>query len=254
MTMLSVRQYVELFHLIFLRHLETKIEKTLYALKGGCNLRFYFKSIRYSEDIDFDVRTVAADTLKRKITKLLESQPLAETLHARGIEITGLNEAKQTDTTQRWKLQLRVVGSEMSIPTKIEFSRRGMTEDFSYEQVDLELIRIYNLPRILSNHYTRQAAISQKIYTLAGRTETQSRDVYDLDLLIDGSFGKNQLSKDALTQIDDAVSAAMSISHSDFMGQVVAYLPSEYQEHYKSPKAWDEMQLRVIEALQRSKS
>jgi predicted nucleotidyltransferase component of viral defense system len=27
-------------------------DKTLYALKGGCNLRFFFDSVRYSEDID----------------------------------------------------------------------------------------------------------------------------------------------------------------------------------------------------------
>ena len=52
---LSARQSIELFHLVFLRALVAKGEdKTLIALKGGCNLRFYFDSVRYSEDIDFD--------------------------------------------------------------------------------------------------------------------------------------------------------------------------------------------------------
>ena len=50
----TVRQVVEMFHLVFLRALVAKgDDKALFALKGGCNLRFYFGSLRYSEDIDF---------------------------------------------------------------------------------------------------------------------------------------------------------------------------------------------------------
>ena len=56
---IEVIQAVERFHLLFLSQLGTRVDKNLYGLKGGCNLRFYWKSIRYSQDIDFDVRTVA---------------------------------------------------------------------------------------------------------------------------------------------------------------------------------------------------
>ena len=31
-------------------------------VKGGCNLRFFFDSVRYSEDIDFDVAVIARET------------------------------------------------------------------------------------------------------------------------------------------------------------------------------------------------
>ena len=68
--MFSVKEYIEIFHLIFLRHLENKLDKTLYSLKGGCNLRFFFKSIRYSEDIDFDIQNINKETLRTKINKL----------------------------------------------------------------------------------------------------------------------------------------------------------------------------------------
>jgi len=52
---LSARQTIEMFHLVFLRALAAKGEdKSLFALKGGCNLRFFFQSVRYSEDIDID--------------------------------------------------------------------------------------------------------------------------------------------------------------------------------------------------------
>ena len=41
---------VELFHLLFLRQFNQQISGKLYAIKGGCNLRFFFDSIRYSEN------------------------------------------------------------------------------------------------------------------------------------------------------------------------------------------------------------
>jgi hypothetical protein len=46
----SARQHVEFFHLVFLRALVARGEdKGLFALKGGSNLRFFFRSVRYSE-------------------------------------------------------------------------------------------------------------------------------------------------------------------------------------------------------------
>ena len=50
----GVREYVELFHLLFLDQLGRKLDKRFYALKGGANLRFFARSLRYSEDIDLD--------------------------------------------------------------------------------------------------------------------------------------------------------------------------------------------------------
>src|SRR5213075_2252507 len=104
----SIRQNIELFHLAFLRALVAKGEdKALIALKGGCNLRFYFGSVRYSEDIDFDVVVIARDTLKNKVERLLRSPILVMPLKAKGIEFVESSAPKQTDTTQRWKLGLR---------------------------------------------------------------------------------------------------------------------------------------------------
>ncbi len=54
----NVMQYTEQFHLLFLSLLGRKIDKRFYALKGGCNLRFFLESFRYSEDMDLDVETV----------------------------------------------------------------------------------------------------------------------------------------------------------------------------------------------------
>ena len=53
--MLVPKAQVELFHLLFLRLFSAQIEPDFYAIKGGCNLRFFFESVRYSEDLDIDV-------------------------------------------------------------------------------------------------------------------------------------------------------------------------------------------------------
>ena len=45
----------EIFHFLFLQKLFEISDPFLYALKGGVNLRFFFNSPRYSEDMDIDV-------------------------------------------------------------------------------------------------------------------------------------------------------------------------------------------------------
>jgi len=44
-------QQREIFHLEFLRWFGRKADPKHYALKGGVNMRFFFGSIRYSEEI-----------------------------------------------------------------------------------------------------------------------------------------------------------------------------------------------------------
>ena len=40
------RQFVELFHLLFLDLLGRKLDKRFYVLKGGCNVRFFIRNCR----------------------------------------------------------------------------------------------------------------------------------------------------------------------------------------------------------------
>src|SRR3990167_8629599 len=99
--MQTIQTTIELFHLLFLRQLGEKLDKKLYALKGGCNLRFFCKSIRYSEDIDFDVAISSKTTLENKINKILYSKNFKQILQAKEIDISQINPSKQTETTQR---------------------------------------------------------------------------------------------------------------------------------------------------------
>src|SRR5437867_10646139 len=102
----NIRSYIELFHLLFIEQLSQKLDKRLYALKGGCNLRFFLGSIRYSQDIDLDVKTVRLATLQKTVNTILESPALETMLRTRSLEIAQMSEPKQTETTQRWKVQL----------------------------------------------------------------------------------------------------------------------------------------------------
>ena len=61
MKIYSPKATVELIHLVLLDLLGRKVDKKQYALKGGCNLRFFFKSIRYSDDMDLDCLLYTSD-------------------------------------------------------------------------------------------------------------------------------------------------------------------------------------------------
>ena len=67
MDSLNPKQSVEIFHLILLGDIGRKLDKQKWALKGGCNLRFFFRSPRYSDDMDLDVRGVPVDVLREKV-------------------------------------------------------------------------------------------------------------------------------------------------------------------------------------------
>ena len=240
---------VEKFHLLFLAQLGARVEKKLYALKGGCNLRFFFKSIRYSQDIDFDVRTIARETLRKNVNQILTGSGFKRILRSSKIELTQLSEPKQTDTTQRWKVHVRVEGSPADLPSRIEFSRRRFDEGVVFEAFDAEIARIHDLRPILASHYGLEAAFAQKIDALTGRAQTQARDIFDLALLAErgGPALKIRAEKKKAAV---AAENAMSVSFDQFKSQVVAYLPPEYQEHYGTQKIWDSLQENVIKILE----
>jgi predicted nucleotidyltransferase component of viral defense system len=248
----SIRQAAEIFHLLFLKHFGTRVDKNLYSLKGGCNLRFYFQSVRYSEDIDLDVHTVAKNTLKSNVDKTLESPALIQSLRTYGIEITSFTAPKQTETTQRWKPQLRLSSSGIPIATKIEFSRPNPLlegEIATFEKVDPQILNAYKMQPIGINHYPRDAAFLQKINALIHRTETQARDVFDLSLLMDKGATATTLSPMKPDEREKARENALSVGFEEFKGQVYAYLDPEFQALHETKDSWDLMIERVVDEL-----
>lgn len=249
---LSPRQAVEFFHLVFLRALVAKNEdRALVCLKGGCNLRFYFGSIRYSEDMDLDVAVLSKDTLKNKVARLLRSPMVSAPLAARGISIVETSAPKQTDTTQRWKAGLSVVGHAALVRTKIEFSRRGAIEGAAFESIERSAGAAHGLPPFLAPHYATDAAISQKILALADRAEPQARDVFDLGLLITRPEAATRTPSAAeRAKLPQAIEHAIRISFADYVAKVVAYLDPAQAEVFASRETWNAMQDEVVTRLE----
>jgi predicted nucleotidyltransferase component of viral defense system len=246
---LTLHPIVEQFHLLFLIQLGRRLDKTLFVLKGGCNLRFFHRSIRFSEDVDLDLDQVDVHVLRDKVRDVFASRPFAQILEARGIRIHHTTEHKQTDTTQRWKLGLVVDRSAVPLPTKIEFSRRAVEGDVVFGSVDAALIRAYQLPPVMVAHYGAGAAFRQKVGALARRRQIQARDVFDLHHLIATGAASGATRVIDPADLQRARANAMSVDFGTFKSQVLAYLPPDEQARYDSPSVWDTLVLEVVEAL-----
>jgi hypothetical protein len=248
-TPVSAAGLVEQFHLLFLAQLARRVKLALFVLKGGCNLRFFHGSIRHSEDMDLDLGAIGVAAFRDRVRDTLASRPFAQILEARGIAIERVSEPKQTDTTQRWKLGLRVDGAGAPLPTKIECSRRSLEDGVALGSVDPTVARAYRLPTFMVSHYDATAALRQKIGALAGRRETQARDVFDVHhLLASGATLLGSLQRDRGLG-ERARANAMAVDFGAFKSQVLSYLEPEAQAQYDSPSVWDTIVLEVVEAL-----
>lgn len=251
--MYTDKQHREIFHLLFLERLLKSTDPKLYAVKGGCNLRFFFYSPRYSEDLDLDVFGGSVETLKKNGYKILADPAFVRNLNSFGIDKLIVNDpskAKHSTTTQRFRCQLVNQAGE-SFPTKVEFSRRSHAADgVVSESINPELLHTYKRRSFASPHYDAIHAASQKIDALANRTEVQARDPFDLYLLVQSGAVKSihikELDRDTRTK---ATENLLQINFEYFHDQVVQYLELEVREEYNDKNQWQTIQNKLLELL-----
>jgi len=253
--MLSDTQIREVFHFHFLDRLLKQSDPGLYILKGGVNLRFFFSSPRYSEDMDIDVLAGDVQTLEKNGYKILNDQAFKRSLRSfdiADIEVNDPAKAKQTKTTQRFRFGL-ITPAGYRLPTKVEFSRRNEVGDGEAEStlVDTEIARSYRRLSFRCPHYTGGAAIVQKVRALAGRPVTQARDVFDLAILFRGGYRPFAAWSDLLTEEvhAKAIDCLMGLTWREYEGQVVEFLEPESRDEYGSKNAWNELQNMVMNWL-----
>ena len=246
-------QIREVFHLEFLRWFGRKLEADRYVLKGGVNLRLFFKSVRYSEDMDIDIQGTRIDKIKKSVMEILEARGFSDSLKSFGIErilAPDLTKAKQTETTQRFKVHLLTSGGE-DLFTKIEFSRRGVKGSSTVEPVSSEILRAYKMAPLLVPHYDAASAVAQKIQALAQRTVLQARDIFDLFVLSsqyeESKQNKIEVSRTILKTAHDNI---FLVEFPRFRDTVVAYLGAEEQRAYLSPAIWDEIKLKTAQLIE----
>lgn len=243
-------QHVECFHLVFLRMLEVRLDRARWVVKGGANLRAWFGSIRYSEDLDIDLVRGSVHSVQERIDKLLGSAALRDLLAAQGLQLTRTSKPKQTETTQRWKFEVRPEGATVPLHTRVEFSRRGSSEEYALEPVRPEIVQPYGMLAPTANHYTARSAVRQKIEALANRKQTQARDIWDLEhLLRTTGVNPGPFTPAQRKTLDAALDRAMGLSFDVFKSQVVPYLAPEHQEAYGTPDAWARICELVVDRL-----
>jgi predicted nucleotidyltransferase component of viral defense system len=230
--------------------MESRIDRARWVVKGGVNLRAWFGSLRYSEDLDIDVVRGTSESLRERVDQLLAAKTFREMLATQGLQLTRSSKPKQTETTQRWKFELAAQGLPVPLHTRVEFSRRGVEDEFALEPVRSEIVRPYGLSAPTANHYTAQSAIRQKIRALASRSETQARDIWDLDLLLRKTrSAPRPRSADERKTTSVAVERAMGIPYDVYRSHVVPFLAPEHQEQFGTRDAWDRMVELVVERL-----
>ena len=245
----SIVQFVEFFHLALLGVLQVRLNQKHYVLKGGANLRYFCRSPRYSEDVDFDAAGIRPEKLEEKVDAVLSSRALAFVLRTHDLAIQRTSKPKQTPTTQRWKLTLVYSGFSEPIWTKVEFSHRGTDPRTSFDQVPDELVRPYAVRPPTVMRYLPAAMIEQKIAALAGRTETQARDVFDLELLF--RQWPDAVAPGAVPagQLKAAAERATQLSFESYRELVIRFLDPDARELHDRREAWDQTQARVLEGL-----
>lgn len=253
-TTLQIR---EAFHLEFLRWLGKRVKVGSYVLKGGVNMRCFYKSVRYSEDMDLDATGISMYTLKETVMNILLAPAFYNGLKAYGIERIvppDMGKAKQTKTTQRFKLHL-ITYSKEDLFTKIEFSRRGITGNAVIQTVQEDILRSYKMAPLLVPHYDVFSAVMQKVRALASRSIIQARDVFDLYVLKpQTSHGNTKAPKITKEKIAKAYENIFLISFEQFRDTVIAFLPEDDAAVYNTSAAWDEIQLKVANFLEELKN
>jgi len=247
-------QQREVFHLEFLRWFGRKADSKHYALKGGVNMRFFFGSIRYSEDMDLDLSEIRVNIIQDIVLKILDTQNFIDNLKPYGIQsisIPDMSKAKQTETTQRFKIHLITFAGE-DLFTKVEFSRRGLTDGVVVDSIPDSILRTYKLIPLIVPHYDAMSATIQKIIALALRHRVQARDIFDLYIL-SPKYLISKISKARIPEkgkLEKAYENLFSVTFEQFRDSVVSFLPPDEQGSYSSALFWDEIKLKVANLIE----
>lgn len=247
----------ELVHLLILRELVGLRGGSGVTVKGGVNLRLFFGSVRYSEDMDLDGTAQASAAIRHFLKGMFEDRGFSRRLQRFGLRGLDPGEGpnKDTETTFRYKFGVMVAGS-VQYPTKVEVSFRKPhpADRVVVEVPDPGILREYGLEALEVRHYALEAAVRQKLQALGGRREVQARDVFDLHVLVPHppteallEFLADDLRRELLKEAHER---ALTITYGKYEGQVFEFLGEDTQAQYHGEGRWDEMRLQVAALIE----
>jgi predicted nucleotidyltransferase component of viral defense system len=228
--------------------LGSRLAPARYVLKGGANLRYFFASQRYSEDIDLDLIRPVPRGLENQVDAALSSPALRSLLAIGDLTLAEYTSAKQTETTHRWKIGIQAPGRSGPVRSKVEFSNRDGEGGYALSFLPDAVVEPYALRPPSVQHYDAAAATAQKVAALAGRPQTQARDVFDLELLL----RRRPLAQGSLDAalLEAAAERALEQDYAAFRDQVLPFLEPGATELIASPGAWEQIQTFVADRLE----
>jgi len=248
----------ELVHLLILQRVVGLRDGGGVTVKGGVNLRLFFSSVRYSEDMDLDGTGEASAAIRSCLKGVFEDRQFTERLQRHGVRGLDPGEGpnKDTETTFRYKFGV-IVGGGVRYPTKVEvsFRARSPADRMVSEPPEAGILKSFGLASVELRHYVREAAVRQKIEALAGRREAQARDVFDLDVLVRDRATDELIAFLARTlprrRLEEGYERALGISYGEYEGQVFEFLAEEARLHYGTQSTWDEIRLRTAALIEK---
>ncbi|HLA77945.1 MAG TPA: nucleotidyl transferase AbiEii/AbiGii toxin family protein, partial [Vicinamibacteria bacterium] len=161
-----------------------RLDRASWVVKGGVNLRAWFGSLRYSEDLDLDLVRGSVLSLREKVDKLLASGRSGTCSAPKVFGWCGAPSRNRRRRPSGGSSSSKRRAAPFLCTPAWSSAAGGATEEFVLAPVRPEIVQPYGLPAPTANHYTARAALRQRIEALAGRAQTQARDVWDLDYLL----------------------------------------------------------------------
>jgi len=250
----------EAVHLLILRRLTSLADGGAVTLKGGVNLRLFFASPRYSEDLDLDGEASFRPAIRNVIGGIFKDSTFLRELRRLGLRGLNPGEGPNKDTETVFRYKFRVIGpADVEHPTKVEVSFRGRYEADGVLRSPLPpaLVARYagSEATLAVGRYDRPATVRQKLEALAGRSAVQARDVFDLRILDLERLPDREaqsIARQAVRRtLEAARERAIEIPFDAFAGQVGEFLADRDREAFVSKAAWDDMRLHVAAGIER---
>jgi predicted nucleotidyltransferase component of viral defense system len=228
--------------------LGSRLDPARYVLKGGANLRYFFASERYSEDVDLELIPPVSWSMQNQVEAVFTSPALRSLLTITGLKLAEHTSPKQTETTHRWKVGIEAPGHSALIRSKVEFSSREVQGRYTLASLPRPIVEPYALRPPSVQHYDAAAATAQKVAALAGRTHAQARDVFDLELLLRHQpLERGSVDPDLL---EGAVERALEQDYAAFRDQVLPFLEAGAAELIATAGGWEQIQSFVADRLE----
>lgn len=237
----------EALHLFVLRNLSNRWTGRFWAVKGGCAMRLFHRSDRYSVDLDVDAPGFSLAALKAGAAAALEET--GRLVRERGWgRIENVTFAKEGENVLRIKLAL-VTEAGTRLPTKIELSRRSapLKQFGIVAKPGLDSLQMLGITAFLLPTYSRDGMIVLKVSALLGRSAFAVRDVYDLGHLMTGAlpakeFRALKIGADKLRHAADLVLGNDAVWEK-YLSDVHPYLAGANHD----ARSWDVERMRLSE-------